>query len=65
MNNLIIIINELSKYHRNKTEILNDAINNRLNLSLVNYYKSIYDSFIYLIDRSNKKILKNLNEVDE
>ena len=65
MNNLEQVLNELQSHHRKKGEILLNAVNDRLNKSLVNYYKSIYGSYVYLIDKSNRKVIRNLQEGDE
>lgn len=64
VNNLQRILFELLEYHNDKTKILSKAIQQRLNKSLTNYYKSICDSFNYLSDKSDKKVIKNLNGDD-
>lgn len=60
-NKLYNIIDELSKYERNKEELLTLYINERLNKSLQTYYKEITNSFNYLKYKDGKNVLNKIN----
>lgn len=60
-NNINNLLCELSKYHRSKSDIIYDCINNRLNKSLESYNSELNDSFEYLARRKPEKIMRKLN----
>ena len=62
MNNFCRVLNELSYYHRDKSTILKSSIEDRLNKSLITYYRSINTSLTYLSNKSPKKIIGTFNE---
>ena len=49
---------ELQKYKRNKQEVLFSCINERLNKSLITYYKTLSASFDYVSKQNEIKFLK-------
>ena len=59
---LNFILNELRKHHRCKDEILTEAINKRLNLTLDNYTKHMDTMLNTLSKKDEKKILRKVNE---
>lgn len=59
---LNVILNELRKHHRCKDEILTEAINKRLNLTLDNYTKHMDTMLNTLSKKDEKKILRKVNE---
>lgn len=61
--NLDSITEELSKRHRNPTQLMVYFINKRLNDSLKSYYKELSESAKYLSDRKDDvNIIKRLND---
>ena len=59
---LDIILNELRKHHRCKDEILIEAVDRRLNLTLDNYTKHMNIMLNTLSKKDEKKILRKVNE---
>lgn len=59
---LDIILNELRKHHRCKDEILTEAVDKRLNLTLDNYTKHMDTMLNTLSKKDEKKILRKVNE---
>lgn len=59
-NNLLIILDELNNYKRDKSYLLTRYVEDRLNSSLLVYYKEISSSFNYLRTKDNLKIARHL-----
>lgn len=59
---LYSMLEDLSKYHRDKKVLLTYYINQRLNKSLETYYKDLSNSFEYLTNKNDFKVLKNINK---
>ena len=57
---LYSMLNDMSKYHRDKDDLLAYYINKRLNKSLQVYYKELSKSIEYLSSKSELKVLKNM-----
>lgn len=57
------MLDDISKYKRNKDELLEIYIKDRLNKSLEVYYNQLSSSLEYLISKDNLKVLKNSNKV--
>lgn len=63
-NILETMLSDMSKYHRDKNEILVSAITERLNNSLKVYYKELSDSLDYLRKKDELKMLKKMNRYE-
>lgn len=59
-NNLLIILDELNNYKRDRSYLLTKYVEDRLNSSLLVYYKEISNSFNYLKAKDDMKIAKYL-----
>lgn len=57
------MLNDLQGYKRNKDDLLLHYINERLDTSLVNYYKDLDNSLNYLSRRNELRLLKKLNRL--
>lgn len=55
------ILDELSKYKRNKEELFPKYVDERLNKSLYTYYKEVTNSFNHLKYKDGKSILRKIN----
>lgn len=63
MNNILLELKkELQNYHRDKKELETYYINNRLNESLVSYYKDLQYSYKYLDYRKSENVFKKLGD---
>lgn len=60
MNNILEIIDDLSKYKSDKKLLKYEYINARLNNNLYNYNKEVQQYLNYLKKRSLDKLLKKL-----
>lgn len=58
---LINILDDLSRYHRNKHKLLAYYINERLNKSLETYYKDLSSSYNYLSSKDTINVAKKFN----
>lgn len=69
MYNIQRIINELKQYEgKQKSKVLSEAIQERLDVSLVSYYNELTKAFDKLYEYSDNyeiKLLKKLNKGDE
>ncbi len=57
---LLEVLNELNSYKRDKSYLLMKYVEDRLNSSLLVYYKEILNSFNYLKTKDDMKIAKYL-----
>lgn len=62
---LKLMIDDINHYKRDRSVILRDAINKRLNESLAIYYKSVQDAEEVLENRSNLNVIRKLNKYDK
>lgn len=60
MENLERILKELACHHRDKSDMMAHAINDRLTKSIETYYKELTDSFKFLAKKDSAKVLKNM-----
>lgn len=60
LDNLKEIKEELKLYKRDKSTLLVSYINDRLNKSLKTYYDKMNESFNYIAQQNELKVLKNL-----
>lgn len=51
---------ELSKHHRDKSQIMEDAVTNRLNKSLLTYMETLDNGVQYIVYKSELNVLKKL-----
>lgn len=58
------ILNELDNYKRPKKELFSSYVKNRLNNSLLVYYKELQQSYDYLIYKNEFRLARNLNKYD-
>lgn len=58
--NLLEVLKELNSYKRDKSYLLTKYVEDRLNSSLLVYYKEISNSFNYLKAKDDMKIAKHL-----
>ena len=63
IDNLNKMLNDISKYKRNKDDLLEMYIKERLNKSLETYYNQLSSSLEYLISKDSVRVLKNLNKI--
>ena len=61
--NINTIIKDLSFYHRNRNDLINMYVQERLNKSLQEYYHSILKTFDYLNSRNDVNLLKKYKGV--
>lgn len=57
------MLDDISKYKRNRNELLEIYIKDRLNKSLETYYNQLSYSLEYLISKDDLRVLKSLNKV--
>jgi hypothetical protein len=58
---LLSIRNDLNKYHRDKSKLLEYYINTRLNKTIDAYYSDIMDSYNYLNNRNEFNMIKRMS----
>lgn len=58
---LYSISKDLESHHRTRSEMMSDAISNRLNKSLQSYVDSINKSYDYLKYRGEVRVLNKMN----
>ena len=59
---LNIVLTDLSKYKRDKKQLLPFYIQSRLNKSLITYYKQLSNSIRYYDRKDELRILKKLGD---
>ena len=59
------MLNTLSKYKRNKYDLIELYINERLEKSLKTYYLELYNSLDYLLSKNDLRVLKNVDKVEK
>ena len=60
--NLQIILNDLNKYKREKSDLLAYYVEMRLNKSFQSYYDELTQSFKYSSRKDGYKVMKKLNK---
>ena len=63
LDNIQIIIDDLSHYHRDKSTLKVFYIESRLNKSLELYYKTLTTSFNYLAYRNSDNLIKKYERI--
>lgn len=63
IDNLNKMLDDISKYKRNKDDLLEMYIKERLNKSLETYYNQLSSSLEYLISKDSVRVLKNSNKI--
>lgn len=64
LNILYGFLEDLSKYKRNKQDLLEFYINDRLSKSLEVYYSELYNNLNYLISKNDLRVLKTFNKIN-
>jgi hypothetical protein len=64
LNLLNSFLNDLSKYKRNKKDLMEFYINDRLSKSLEVYYSELYNSLSYLVSKNDLRVLKTFNKIN-
>lgn len=64
LNLLNSFLNDLSKYKRNKKDLMEFYINDRLSKSLEVYYSELYNSLSYLASKNDLRVLKTFNKIN-
>ena len=59
------MLKDMNEYKRDKEGLLEYYIQTRLNLSLENYYKDLMHDYNNIINRSTRKMLRNLNKEED
>ena len=54
------MLEDLSKHHRNRKELIVEYVNSRLEKSLQNYYEELLSSYDELTRRDAAKVLKKM-----
>ena len=57
------MLKDLSKYKRNKKDLLEMYINDRLSKSLETYYSELSNSLAYLVKKNELRVLKNMTKL--
>lgn len=57
------MLKDLSKYRRNKKDLLEMYINDRLSKSLETYYSELSSSLAYLVKKNELRVLKNMTKL--
>ena len=57
------MLKDLSKYKRNKKDLLEMYINDRLSKSLETYYSELSNSLAYLVKKNELRVLKNMDKL--
>ena len=60
IDNLNKMLDDISKYKRNKDDLLEMYIKERLNKSLETYYNQLSSSLEYLISKDSVRVLKKI-----
>lgn len=55
------MLDEMSKFHRSKDELMSLYVSKRLEKSLQTYYEDLSESVSYLDAKNSMKVLKGLN----
>lgn len=55
------MLSDMSKYHRDKNEVLISAVTERLNNSIKTYYEELSHSLDYLKAKDEFKMMKKIN----
>ena len=63
IDNLNKMLDDISKYKRNKDDLLEMYIKERINKSLETYYNQLSSSLEYLISKDSVRVLKNSNKI--
>ena len=58
------MLDDLSKYKRNKQDLMEFYVNERLSKSLEVYYSELYNSLNYLIYKNDLRVLKTYNKLN-
>lgn len=61
MANLIEMIDELQHYKRSKSELIETYINDRLQSSMMTYYKELSQSLEFLKKKDEARMMRKLN----
>lgn len=64
LNILYGFLNDLSHYKRDKNDLMEFYINDRLSKSLEVYYSKLYNSLSYLIKKDDLRVLKTFNKLN-
>lgn len=59
------MLKDINEYKRDRAGLLEYYIQTRLNLSLENYYKDLMHDYNNIMNRSTKKMLRNLNKEED
>ena len=59
------IFEDLNNHKRNKNELFEQSVENRLNKALIEYDKSIAKSYNYLIYKNQIEILRKINKLKQ
>lgn len=62
--NLLSIKKELANHHRDKSQLGTYYLQERLAESLKTYYKEVKNSYLYLEQRDEMKIIKKMNRYE-
>lgn len=57
------ILHDLSQHKRNKSDMMKSAINDRINKSILIYYKELSESITRLSGKKSESVLKELNKL--
>lgn len=57
------MLKDLSRYRRNKKDLLEMYINDRLSKSLETYYSELSNSLAYLVKKNELRVLKNMTKL--
>ena len=57
------MLKDLSKYKRDKKDLLEMYINDRLSKSLETYYSELSNSLTYLVKKNELRVLKNMDKL--
>ena len=57
------MLKDLSKYKRDKKDLLEMYINDRLSKSLETYYSELSNSLAYLVKKNELRVLKNMDKL--
>lgn len=57
------ILSDLQKHKRNREDVMNSCINERLSNSLEVYYNELYNNLNYLVFKDGIRVLKEYNKI--
>ena len=57
------ILFDLQKHKRNREDVMNSCINERLSSSLEVYYDELYNNLNYLVFKDGIRVLKEYNKI--